>query len=491
MMKKMCRKLIPIIWVAAVLLTAAGCSRKTEDIDVSAVLDALLTQVQYDTALTDVGDDTRYYFPNLPENSEIQYYLGNGYYADEVLVLTLARESDGEAAMEIVDNHIQELRKQYENYIPEEAEKIDQAVLCSTDRCIFLCITADYKTANHVLEAYTGSSPANTTEHPDVTNTTAATTPVPVSYPVLQSQSGTYHDYGNYTIRVDDSAYEQYTYVDSTASAYAELINKTAELLDGKTTVYDLAIPTAIGVVLPDDIAAILPGYNDQGTAIRQIYAKLSDNIVAVDCFENLMKHREEYLYFRTDYHWNGKGAYYAYEAFCEAKGIQAIGLEERTRQEFDGFLGILYQENSSKDAVLAEHPDTVEAYCPQSDRASMRFTDRNGDTYAWNIITDVSSWDASSKYSTFAGADNPIAVFTNPDVTDGSVCVVVKESFGNALLPYLVDHYSTIYEIDYRYYDGNITDFTLEKQADDLIFANNLSMIGSDLLVGMLADNL
>ena len=66
-------------------------------------------------------------------------------------------------------------------------------------------------------------------------------------------------------------------------------------------------------------------------------------------------------------------------------------------------------------------------------------------------------------------------------------MCVIVKESYGNALLPYLVDHYSTIYEIDYRYWEGNLFDFALEKGADDLIFANNLSMIGSNLLIGKL----
>jgi len=74
--------------------------------------------------------------------------------------------------------------------------------------------------------------------------------------------------------------------------------------------------------------------------------------------------------------------------------------------------------------------------------------------------------------------------------VTDGSVAVVVKESFGNALMPYLVDHYSVLYEIDYRYWDGNIAQFALENGAEDLIFANNIGMVRSSVLVAMMADN-
>ena len=65
-MKTMYRKLISVLLVAAALLAVTGCHRKTADVDASAVLEALLTQVQYDTALTDVGDDTQFYFPNLP-----------------------------------------------------------------------------------------------------------------------------------------------------------------------------------------------------------------------------------------------------------------------------------------------------------------------------------------------------------------------------------------------------------------------------------------
>lgn len=287
---------------------------------------------------------------------------------------------------------------------------------------------------------------------------------------------------------MDDAAFELYDYAEPSAEAYAALVSKAADALAGKTTVYDLAIPTAIGVVLPDDIAQILPGYTDQGEAIQNLFSKMSDRVVTVDCFGDLMMHRDEYLYFRTDFHWNGRGAYYAYEAFCRAAGFDAIPLEERAEKQFDGFLGALYWNYSGEDPALAGDPDTVFAYCPKSAGVGMTFTGREGNTYPWDIITDVSGWKASAKYNTFAGSDNPFAVFTNPDVTDGSVCIVVKESYGNALLPYLVDHYSTIFEIDYRYWEGNLIEFAMEQEADDLIFANNLSMIRSNLMIGKLA---
>ena len=66
----------------------------------------------------------------------------------------------------------------------------------------------------------------------------------------------------------------------------------------------------------------------------------------------------------------------------------------------------------------------------------------------------------------------------TNPNITDDSVLILVKESFGNPLPAFLCDHYSTIYIIDYRSWYGNIIDFAREVHADDLLFANNINSL-------------
>ena len=49
------------------------------------------------------------------------------------------------------------------------------------------------------------------------------------------------------------------------------------------------------------------------------------------------------------------------------------------------------------------------------------------------------------------------------------------------SIITFLVDHYSTIYILDYRYSNVNVIDFVKEKQADDLICINNISLIGDE----------
>ena len=320
------------------------------------------------------------------------------------------------------------------------------------------------------------------------TTQTPTTAPEPThDYPELKSKNGTFSTYSSGAIRVDNAAFSVCgTLSDSVTSKYAALVSEVADSLNGKTKVYSLIIPTSYGVTLPDDIKTQIANYADQGENIAKVFSKMSENVTPVYCYDDLMTHRDEYLYFRTDHHWNGKGAYYAYEAFCRTKGIEPFTLEKREKKEFDGFLGTMYQNNGKDENLLPA--DTVEAFLPVSANAAMKFTNTDGTTYDWPIVKDVSEWSSGAKYNTFAGSDNPITEFTNPDVADGSVLIVVKESFGNALLPYLVDHYSKIYEIDYRYWKGDLVSFAEEVGADDLLFANNIMMTSTSLLVGNLS---
>lgn len=498
-MKRVFHRILSIFMVLLLTAAATGCGKQTPDINAEEILASLLSQVRYDTELKPMGETGALYFPDLPEGSTVSLYTGSGYYADEVALLTLPSADTGTNAMKAVDNHIEELRRQFASYIPAEVAKIDRAVTRQNGKYIFVCITNDYSSANLILDnasdpnyhvpATSGNADAPQSEptaQPE-TKPQGQATEKP-SYPVLQSKSGSFRRYPSATIRVDDSLFELYAYRDASAQTYADIVNRVADALAGKTQVYALTIPTAIGIALPDDIAKILPEYSDQGEAIEKILAKFNSNVKPVRCFDNLMQHRNENLYFRLDHHWNGNGAYYAYEAFCRTKGITPYTMAQRKRVDFADFKGSLYAQNLKQDASLEKLSDKVTAYYPVSANASMTFTDAKGKSYPWNIISDVTNWKVGTKYSTFAGGDNPISVFTNPDVKDHSVCIIVKESYGNALLPYFVDHYSTIYEIDYRYWKGNLVDFAAEKKANDLIFANNTAMISTNMHIAKLS---
>ena len=290
-------------------------------------------------------------------------------------------------------------------------------------------------------------------------------------------------DFGSVVI-VGDAAYELYTYSDAIADNYALAVNKVAAALDQKADVYDILIPLGSGITFPDNLRDQIKS-SDQREAMSSIQAKMDETVKTVDIYDSLMTNRNEYIYFRTDHHWTALGAYYAYEDFCEVKGITPEALDSYETSEFDGFLGSFYNDTNAN-ATLKANADVVTAYHPNMD-ATMHVTDSRGVEYDSKVIFDESKAAAGLKYSCFIAGDNPITEIENKELTDGSSCIVVKESFGNAFVPFLVDHYQTIYVVDYRYWKGSISELAQEKNVDDVIFVNNLSMIRNKSLVGKL----
>lgn len=288
-------------------------------------------------------------------------------------------------------------------------------------------------------------------------------------------------DFGSVVI-LGNSAYELYTYREEVATDYAGAVNQLAEKLDGVAEVYNMVIPLSSGITFPDNRRTEISSSNQQ-EAMQKIQDKMSDDVHVVDIYDSLMEHRTEYIYFRADHHWTQLGAYYAYEDFCEEKGLTPGALDSYEKKTFDGFLGSFYKD-TNQNSVLAQAPDVIEAYLPKSN-TRMTVTATDGSSYQWPIINDVTSYSKSLKYSTFVAGDNPMTVIENLQLTDGSSCVIVKESFGNALIPFLVDHYQKIYVIDYRYWDGNLAEFAGQVQASDVIVMNNISMIRNKYLVG------
>ena len=311
------------------------------------------------------------------------------------------------------------------------------------------------------------------------------TTTKPASSNVITTSDKPYQSGGVYV--VGSAGYEMYNYVGSLAEKYQSTVNAVADSLSGVSQVYAMAIPLSSGITLPDELFSDIPG-SDQAQAEKDILAGMGQNVKTIPLHDVMMSHRTEYIYFRTDHHWTALGAYYAYVQFCTAKGITPHNLSDYEVSQFPGFLGSFYNDGGKPDAMKND-PDTVNAYHPVSATASMKYGDNENSTLTGGqVIFDESTASASLKYGTFIMGDNPFTVIENPEVSNGESCIVVKESFGNAFVPFLVDHYQTVYVVDYRYYSGSVTQLARDKGVKDVLFVNNLSAIRGSYQRGKLA---
>ena len=281
-----------------------------------------------------------------------------------------------------------------------------------------------------------------------------------------------------------DTAYEYYYFNQKVADKYASAVSDAAHLLEGKAMVYDLIIPTSMAITLPENLLKSL-STSDQKAAIDYMYSKMSENVAKIELFDMLKSRKDEYLYFRTDHHWTALGAYYSYSELMNYMGKTPTKLEDYTLRTFDNFLGTFYNK-SGQLAQLSKTPDTVFAYEPKETNELKIFNGKSW--YSRKVIGDTSAASAGSKYLAFICGDNAFSKIHNPSLDDSSACIVIKESFGNCFVPFLVAHYEDVYIVDYRYIsevDGRgLAKMQEDTGATDVIFINNISATRSSALV-------
>ena len=131
------------------ILTA--CAPSPPAFDADAALDGLLHQVRYDSTLTDVSSNAEFYFTDLPDGTIVTMYTAQGTSSDQVILFEARKQEDVPAIEALIQTHLNSLAQQAANYLPEEAAKIQDALVYTNGVYVVLCITSDTATARELL----------------------------------------------------------------------------------------------------------------------------------------------------------------------------------------------------------------------------------------------------------------------------------------------------------------------------------------------------
>lgn len=264
------------------------------------------------------------------------------------------------------------------------------------------------------------------------------------------------------------------------ATSYAKAINKYQEALAGKgVQIYDIAVPSSIEYYAPNQYKK---QYSTEKKNIDCVYGALSPGIKGVDAWTSIGAHVNENIYFRTDHHWTGLGAYYAYTAYCEQAGITALQLSQMEHKQKTGYLGSLYW--LTRDSRLKETPDTVDYWKIPGKYKTTVYPKGSVKGQMGSIYAESAS--GANGYGVFLGGDYPWMKIESEN-KNGKKCVVVKNSYGNPFATYLPYHYETVYVVDYRYYTGSLMELIETEKVTDLVFLNGVFSINTSWHISMI----
>lgn len=259
----------------------------------------------------------------------------------------------------------------------------------------------------------------------------------------------------------EGKAIQMFSGTAETSRRYAEMVNlykRTFDSLD----IYCLIAPTPIDFYLPKEYKR---SSNYEKSNIDAVKDALDSTVVFGDAYSEIAKHTDRYIYFNTDHHWTGLGAYYAYRGFCQSAGFQPYDLNQFEKKKLKKkFLGSLY--GITLDKRLRDVKDSIEYYKLPIPTKTYRYNLDSQRFEKTNLFANVSN------YANFLGGDHPLIKIESE--VNSQKLLIIKDSFGNAAAPFMALHFGTVYVMDYRYYDVNLPDFVKIHGITAIMFLHN-----------------
>lgn len=254
---------------------------------------------------------------------------------------------------------------------------------------------------------------------------------------------------------------------DRGAQGYANAVNTWVELVANKRpgmTSTVVVTPTSSHFYLPPAARARTTSEPKNLAAMR---AALLPEVHFADVVSEMEGHQDEALFFKSDHHWTGLGAYYAYRAWARVNSVAPLDLSAFDKRSVPGVAGSFWSLTQAPELRNADKESYY--YVP----TTVTF---DGIQYAGpqqkSPMAQPFFAEKSRGYIVFLGGDIPLLV-SNTSAGTGRTALVIKNSYGNAFAPYLLPHFDRVVVLDYRYVSRNIQDIVDTFGVTDLVFVN------------------
>ena len=232
-------------------------------------------------------------------------------------------------------------------------------------------------------------------------------------------------------------------------------------------------IPNAY-MILPEKLPEGLTQV-DQAAYTAPIYEAVGDKAQVVDFTGALTAHKDEYIFYRTDHHWTTLGAYYAYAAYVESLGMEPVALDSLSEIEVPDFYGTYFSKAKKFDAVA----DTI-TYYPIAD-AGVIIDGQEADGYY-----DLSKFEVRDKYAAFLRGNNGYTVIKSgvrevPEGQEPSKILVIKDSYANSFVPFLLYNFDEVHVVDLRYSAVSMKELLSTENFDQVLLMYNFMNLVTD----------
>lgn len=251
-----------------------------------------------------------------------------------------------------------------------------------------------------------------------------------------------------------------------------EAINKLAD--SGKVNVFTMIVPNAV-CVMDNKLPAFAP-VRDQAADLKTFGSRLSANVKQIDLVTAFKGKRDtEQLYYRNDHHWTTNAAYLAFQKAAGTLGIDGNKVSYDRYTVSSEFTGTL----AATSGYGASQKDTIEIFTPNNSDVEyvVEYVDKMEKKAS---VYDSAMLDNNDKYAVFFGGNYPMIKIKTTN-REGRNLLVVKDSYANCFVPFLIPHYKEITMIDPRYYYEDANKEIADSGIQDVLFLYNANTFFED----------
>lgn len=216
----------------------------------------------------------------------------------------------------------------------------------------------------------------------------------------------------------------------------------------------------------------------DQLSLINSINSYLSlksnDHINTINVAEELLKNKDDYIYYKTDHHWTSYGAYLAYLTYMDYLGLEIVDINNLEKITINNFLGTYY--NRSKyfkaDSDFITYYNILGLHIEIDGKEQLS-------------LMDLDKFKGSDKYSAFLWGNNGLTKVINENISEerkGSSILIFKDSYANSFIQFLSYNYEIIDIIDLRYFKESIRNFMKDKDYNEILIMYSFNNLSSDI---------
>ena len=216
----------------------------------------------------------------------------------------------------------------------------------------------------------------------------------------------------------------------------------------------------------------------DQLSLINSINSYLSlksnDHINTINVAEELLKNKDDYIYYKTDHHWTSYGAYLAYLTYMDYLGLEIVDINNLEKITINNFLGTYY--NRSK--YFKADSDFITYYNILGLHIEIDGKEKLS-------LMDLDKFKGSDKYSAFLWGNNGLTKVINENISEerkGSSILIFKDSYANSFIQFLSYNYEIIDIIDLRYFKESIRNFMKDKDYNEILIMYSFNNLSTDI---------